>query len=108
VRWGAGRTTTKRLQAVARIARLCRDGGEREQVVGQAFLSVRRSICRTPALVTKHRPSEKPRFGSHGAKRGTSFQGTPTTDPIRAISSCQVIFVTKFAQLLENTEKLQR
>ena len=34
---GAGRTTTGRLQVVARITRLHRDGSEREQMAGQAY-----------------------------------------------------------------------
>ena len=68
-----------------------------------------RSVAPTP--VTRRRPRENPRSGAQGVKRDTSFHGASATNPIRKISSCQVIFVifvTIFAQLLESAEKSPR
>ena len=57
---------------------------------------------------TRRRQRENPRSGAYGAKQGTSFHGTLATIPIREISSCQVIFVTTFAQLLGSAEMSPR
>ena len=60
------------------IRRLLADDLDLAEVLGGREMR-RTSRSASPAPVTRHRPSEKLRFGPQGTKRSTSFQGTPAT-----------------------------